>query len=440
MYRSSGLGATPLISLSKVGLSQRNILKPVFKTAVKPTAPVVISSKRNPISFFTGISKPAITVVPMNPVVNVSSVEVTSPISVVRSDSVAAVAMSPKKSTTETVAAVRPLISTPMPGSAASIVVEPAVSKPILNLPPPGTFEMLGAGMPVKGDYPTLRDYGIALEKWLYANHPPPKLSDYNGNYALFSAANRAWGDKWNQYVNVGVVYGQRLPTLPSTPLATESAPAATTTPPVTTSAAQEADIKNLLATFPDVLDQAITDYAKLKAGLSYSMKNQTQLFTADQLNTITAWFVKFPDLWDTLAPNYEGSIGDAAADQYRASVKAKAEAFVKKLRGDTVLYPGLGVLPFIIIAGVIIAGLLGVGAAIWAVGYVQQQRNVSAMIDGVVAGKIPADVLDQAITEAQTNPLGQLGDVLKYAAIGAALILAWPVLSNLFNKIGKKA
>jgi hypothetical protein len=279
--------------------------------------------------------------------------------------------MSPKKSTTETVAAVRPLISTPVPGSAASIVVKPAVSKPVLNLPPP-------------------------------------------------------------------VPAAKPLISTPA-PLAASSAPMSVSTTPVTTSAAQEADIKNLLATFPDVLDQAITDYAKLKAGLSYSMKNQTQLFTADQLNTITAWFVKFPDLWDTLAPNYEGSIGDAAADQYRASVKAKAEAFVKKLRGDTVLYPGLGVLPFIIIAGVIIAGLLGVGAAIWAVGYVQQQRNVSAMIDGVVAGKIPADVLDQAITEAQTNPLGQLGDILKYAAIGAALILAWPVLSNLFNKISKK-
>jgi hypothetical protein len=230
------------------------------------------------------------------------------------------------------------------------------------------------------------------------------------------------------------------LPPPVATPLISDSAPPATTTVPVTVSPSQEADIQKLLATFPDVLDQAITDYAKLKAGLSYSMKNQTQLFTADQLNTITAWFVRFPDLWDTLAPNYDGSTGDPTADQYRSSVKAKAEAFVKKLRGDTVLYPGLGVLPFIIIAGVIIAGLLGVGAAIWAIGYVQQQRNVSAMIDGVVAGKIPADVLDQAITEAQASPLGDLGNILKYAAIGGALILAWPVLSGLLSKIGKRA
>lgn len=367
MYRSvssSGLGATPI---SHVFARLQTIKK--TQPVVNPPAPIVVPAVLNRLA--AAVTKPSVRILPMNPVVNIHSVSIVSPRTLIKSDSAAASALGTKLSTTEMVVAAGPLISTPVPGSPASVVSKPSIStrpsipitKPILNLPPPV-----------------------------------------------------------------------------ATPLISASAPAATTTVPATVSPSQGADIQKLLATFPDVLDQAITDYAKLKAGLSYGIKNQTQLFTADQLNTITAWFVRFPDLWDTLAPNYDGSTGDPTADQYRASVKAKAEAFVKKLRGDTVLYPGLGVLPFIVIAGVIIAGLLGVGAAIWAIGYVQQQRNVSAMIDGVVAGKIPADVLDQAITEAQASPLGDLGNILKYAAIGGALILAWPVLSGLLSKIGKRA
>ena len=366
MYRSAaGLGAAPLIGIGKM-----KTLLPKTKATVKPPAPVVVPLK--PSGLLAKSVASTFTVTPMNPVVNVPSIEITTTPLIIKSDSAAAAALGTKKSTTEIIAASQPRISTPAPGSAASVLVNVIETKPVLNVPPP-------------------------------------------------------------------VIATKPLISTPA-PLAVASAPAAVSTTPVTTSASQEADIKKLLATFPDVLDQAIADYAKLKAGLAYSLKNQTQLFTADQLNTITAWFVKFPDLWDTLAPNYEGSTGDATADQYRASVKAKAEAFVRKLRSDTVINPGLGVLPFIIIAGVIIAGLLGVGAAIWAIGYVQQQRNVSAMIDGVVAGKIPADVLDQAITQEQTNTVGQIGDILKYAVIAGALVLLWPMLSNLFSKAGKKA
>lgn len=189
----------------------------------------------------------------------------------------------------------------------------------------------------------------------------------------------------------------------------------------------EEEEIRSLVPRFPTVLEKAVEDWAKFKAGTAAG------LFTLDQHEEIIGWFAYFPRLWDTIKPNFE--VVNQAVVPGGPGLYDQAERFVKKLRSDVDLQNGLGIAP-LIVAGILIAGLFGVAGAVWAIGYVRKQVNISKMIDGVVAGKISPAILQNAVKVEKQSIFGQVQSVLQYAVIGGAVVLAWPFLKKLTRKI----
>lgn len=179
-----------------------------------------------------------------------------------------------------------------------------------------------------------------------------------------------------------------------------------------------EQKVQKLVADFPAIFHQAKRDWAKFQAGLD------NNLFTSKQRQEAIAWFSEFPQLWETIRPNYmdtaEGKEFGDRVDDFIGNI----------LRSSEYKNRQLGIAPALI-AGVLIVG--GVAAALWAVSYIQDQNNLSKMIDGVTAGKIPPDVLKKKIEEAESGGLfGNAGEVLQWLAIAGA---AWFILPQIFGK-----
>ena len=84
------------------------------------------------------------------------------------------------------------------------------------------------------------------------------------------------------------------------------------------------------------------------------------------------------------------------------------------------------------VVATIVLAGLFGVAGVTYALGYVKEQQNVSALITETVAGKLPPAVLDQALKTAGAAPglFGGATDLLKWGAIAAALVIFFPLIS----------
>lgn len=193
--------------------------------------------------------------------------------------------------------------------------------------------------------------------------------------------------------------------------------------------ATQQAQIRNIVADFPGILLQAKTDWAKFKAGVNAGLFPSN---SADRRNIIN-WFAEFPKLWDGIKPNFNTTVNGTLAE-YDAAVINSAETFVNKLRSEPEIANQLGIAP-LIIAGILIAAAFGIGGVIWAIGYLQKQSNISHLIDGVVAGKIPSDVLEDAIKkENEGGILSDMTGLLKWAAIGAALYLLYPTLKSILS------
>ena len=176
----------------------------------------------------------------------------------------------------------------------------------------------------------------------------------------------------------------------------------------------QEKDLTETVANFPEIFEQAVTDWAKFKAGY------KAGLFDEDDAGDVLDWFNEFPRLWETIKPNFEGA--DPAFTD-------KVNNWTKSL-GSNLEALDLGIAP-IIIAGVAIAAIFGVGGAVWAIGYAKKQHNISTMIDNVTAGKLPASVLETAVREEHASILGDATGLIKFAVIGAALYLAYPLLQK---------
>lgn len=189
----------------------------------------------------------------------------------------------------------------------------------------------------------------------------------------------------------------------------------------------EEEEIRSLVPRFPLVFEKAVEDWAKFKAGTA------ARLFTASQHREIIAWFADFPRLWDTIKPNFE--VVNQAVVPGGPGLYGQVERFVKKLRANVEIKNALGIAP-LIVAGILIAGLFGVAGAVWAIGYVRKQGNISKMIDGVVAGQIPATVLREAVKVEKQSIFGRVESMLQYAVIGGAAVLAWPFLKKLTKKI----
>jgi len=203
--------------------------------------------------------------------------------------------------------------------------------------------------------------------------------------------------------------------------------------PNVVISLLDSLDVIKVRDQFPALADRAITDWVKFKLGM------EKGLFSAEEADKVLTWFYQFPRLWEIYRPNF---VDAAALPSGMVSAHGTAWiASVDKLVSDLKESPfrswvELGFAP-VVIAGVLIVG--GVAAALWAVGYVKQQSNLSTIIDGVTAGKIPADVLRQAVED--QNKGGFFDDISGVVKWGAIALAAWfllPIVADMFK--GKKS
>ena len=174
-----------------------------------------------------------------------------------------------------------------------------------------------------------------------------------------------------------------------------------------------EKKVKELIPRFPASFERAVVDWAKLKIGV------KAGLFTEPQIAEALAWFRDLPRLWETIRPNFLKTAADV-------SWSKTVDEFVGRLQRDGFYQSGrLGLAP-VVIAGVLIVG--GTAASLWAIQYILKQRNLSDMIDGVTAGRIPADVLAAAIeAEKRSGFLGGLSDVVKWLLLGGVGLVLLP-------------
>lgn len=204
----------------------------------------------------------------------------------------------------------------------------------------------------------------------------------------------------------------------------------------------QEAELVALVKNFGASFLIAQKDWATFKSGIAAG------LFSNSQRNTVIAWFKDYPKFWDTLKLNFQDPSwvtdpvsGTATSPHQNLNVhdtgfSLKVDMWVSRLRSDTQL-SGLGVIPVIVvIAGIIIAGLLGAAGAIWAISYYKQQANITSMIEGVTAGKIPASTLQAAIQDEQESNgfFGQLSSLAKWAIVGAIVFMGLPILRDVLG------
>lgn len=177
----------------------------------------------------------------------------------------------------------------------------------------------------------------------------------------------------------------------------------------------EEQKVKRLVPDFPKIFDQAVTDWAKLKTGV------KAGAFTAKQIDDALAWFRDFPQLWETIRVNF---IKTPAGLKWGGTV----DDFIGRIKKDPFYRSGqLGIAP-VIVAGVLIVG--GVAASLWAIQYIQRQANLSEMIDGVIAGKIPPEVLAKAIeAEKSAGLFSGISDTVKWLAIAGGVLLLLPMV-----------
>lgn len=164
--------------------------------------------------------------------------------------------------------------------------------------------------------------------------------------------------------------------------------------------------VQRLVPDFPGIFERAVVDFVKFKTGVARG------LFTDQQQAEVMAWYLEFPELWETIRLNFiktdEGLEFGGRVDDFIGRLR-KSEVY----RSST-----LGLAPAII-AGIVIAG--GVAAGLWAVSFVQRQANVSKMIDRVTAGSLPPEVLVEAMKAEQSSGLfagiGHIGRTIAFAA-----------------------
>jgi len=187
--------------------------------------------------------------------------------------------------------------------------------------------------------------------------------------------------------------------------------------------AEQEQDLAALVYRFPSIFERARTDWAKFKLGYKYN------LFTDDEVAEILDWFKGFPGVWQTVKPNWE------APPLQNKRLVNEIEAWIGSTYGFSPLSGGLGIAP-LIIAGILIAAALGIGGAVYAVGYVQRQRNISEMIDGVVSGKIPIETLNDAIRqESAPGFFGEVKGLIVWGIVGLVFFTLWPQIRTALKK-----
>lgn len=179
---------------------------------------------------------------------------------------------------------------------------------------------------------------------------------------------------------------------------------------------------QQLVSRFPTIFDQAVADLAK------YKLARERGLIKTEQQQLVEAWFYDFPRLWSTIQPNWQWNADGTPATGERLKFAETVNRFVIRLRGEN-FQPSLGIAP-LLIAGILVAGAFGAAGLTWALGYVRDQANISAMIDGVLAGKLPPEVLADAVKEQRQGVFGEIKDVALLVLLGG---LAFFLLPRLF-------
>lgn len=196
---------------------------------------------------------------------------------------------------------------------------------------------------------------------------------------------------------------------------------------------AMSEDLRAAIAAFPGTFEIALADWGKFKAG------DKGGLFAGSTRAEVLSWYRDFPKLWETIRPNFVQIVSTpqgAMIDPTYASLVGRVDRFAKML-GQELAGEQLGIAP-IVIAGIIIAGGLGIAGASWAISYLAKQANVSRLIDEVTAGRIPPDVLREAIESERvlTNPVSDLMGAIKWVAAGALLFFAMPLIERIVSGV----
>lgn len=188
----------------------------------------------------------------------------------------------------------------------------------------------------------------------------------------------------------------------------------------------QSQQIEDAVVAFPATFAKAQEDWAKFKVGY------QAGLFSSSQIESVLSWYRDFPKLWATIRPNFEDIMAEQVG-QYNVNFIPTVDAWLASIKADPVYQSGLGQVQAVLIGAVLIVG--GIAAGVWALGYLKEQSNISGLIDGVTAGKIPASTLADAIAKEKTgNPITDITGVIKWVAIGFVVIMALPPLLKMFE------
>jgi hypothetical protein len=168
----------------------------------------------------------------------------------------------------------------------------------------------------------------------------------------------------------------------------------------------------------------------------------RTRIFPKADCLAIQRQYAKFPKVWEVIEVNF-----DTAA---HAGLRSDVQAFVRALERfdwlpevggaiDSESMSGLGLAPLIVLGLVAAAAALGIGGAIYGIGYIKEQNNQADLIREVVQGTIPADVLRADVEAENQTILGSIADIGKWAAIAGAVYLAWQIWQS-FRKAGGEA
>jgi len=188
------------------------------------------------------------------------------------------------------------------------------------------------------------------------------------------------------------------------------------------------AEIVSVVQGFPAVFETAKRDWARFRAGVDRG------LFTTNQKNVVLDWFDSLGYLWEGIRPNWSESFTPDTPG--KLAFMAEVDSWVNRYGSAR---SGLGVAP-LIIAGIAVAAVFGVAGILWAVGYIKEQANVSTVIDNVVSGVVPSDVLETYYQQegAQAGFVGSVGDIVKWGAVALAIWFAAPIVKGLLD--GRKA
>jgi len=187
-------------------------------------------------------------------------------------------------------------------------------------------------------------------------------------------------------------------------------------------------EIPDIFFEFPRVWAQAKKDWILYQQGVGRG------LFTNAQKAAVQKWFGDFPKYWETVRPNFLNHPDGRPRPDHSIAYARDVDNWVASLRAKTWNDPLLGEpITLIVIAGILIIG--GIAAALWAVGYIKEQSNISNVIEQTVAGKLPPEAVVAAYqaqeAAANNSPFGNISEIVKWGAIAALVLLGVPLIAG---------